>query len=407
MLKMFQRQLGAPQNGIARQSSTDLVASPSALSRGASRNNSFSRRAPAGLLGLPQSRSRTSLLVACSGNNGLHGDGSASDANTPNERQSLGQGEPKAQPPQQPEARADNGSSSMRAPDAPDAPQASTSPASASSSSPSRPPLNADQLQQSWDFSPEPYVPSPANLPTQEDDGPLLYPPRPPLWTWTSQPGMDMFRVSPKAWNRLRQVYVILFGVGERETEGIYSLRAFSSDGTPHETIIAFECEEEAQRYAGLLEASMDHQPHVCSIPPLELVSFCLDQTYSCRLEPKGSLLIPPDFNVAVTDWERSLRLRDGKFAVLDAEPDRRGLGGGAATATATAPPPAAAGPAAGGRPPHGGPSSSSHPHPHQGYSNLQEVGGGDPSTLARYSGLSHEELQQIRARLEALLPAS
>lgn len=45
------------------------------------------------------------------------------------------------------------------------------------------------------------------------------------------------------------QVYVILFGVGQRDTEGIYSLRAFSADGVPHETIISFESEEDALRY--------------------------------------------------------------------------------------------------------------------------------------------------------------
>lgn len=44
------------------------------------------------------------------------------------------------------------------------------------------------------------------------------------------------------------QVYVLLFGVGERDTEGIYSLRAFSDDGLPQETIIAFEAEDDAQR---------------------------------------------------------------------------------------------------------------------------------------------------------------
>lgn len=75
-------------------------------------------------------------------------------------------------------------------------------------------------------------------------------------------------------------MYVILFGVGERDTEGIYSLRAFGGDGVPHETIIAFESEEDAQRYAALLEASMDHTPNVCSIPPRELVFFCMEQDY-------------------------------------------------------------------------------------------------------------------------------
>lgn len=67
-------------------------------------------------------------------------------------------------------------------------------------------------------------------------------------------------------------------------------------------------CWHVCPRYAGLLEASMDHTPNVCSIPPGELITFCMDQAYACRLEPLGTLLIPPDFNVGVTDWERSIR---------------------------------------------------------------------------------------------------
>lgn len=63
-------------------------------------------------------------------------------------------------------------------------------------------------------------------------------------------------------------------------------------------------------RYAALLEATMEHCPHVCSIPPAELMAFCSDSGYRCRLELEGSLLMPPEYNVHVTDWERSLRLR-------------------------------------------------------------------------------------------------
>ena len=44
------------------------------------------------------------------------------------------------------------------------------------------------------------------------------------------------------------QVYVLLFGVGQKDTEGIYSLRAVSDDGLPTETIIAFENMEDAIR---------------------------------------------------------------------------------------------------------------------------------------------------------------
>lgn len=117
----------------------------------------------------------------------------------------------------------------------------------------------------------------------------------------------------------LSQVYVILFGVGSTDTEGIYSLRVMSrDDGLPQDTIIAFSCKEDADRYAGLLEATMDHVPSVCPIEPAELLDFCTDSGYSYRVEAQGSLLIPPDYYVGMTDWERSLRLREGKWTVMD-----------------------------------------------------------------------------------------
>jgi hypothetical protein len=52
-----------------------------------------------------------------------------------------------------------------------------------------------------------------------------------------------------------------------------------------------------------------------------ELLEFCNSAGYRCRLEPAGSLLIPPDYNVGMTDWEKSLKLRKGEFSVLGAEP--------------------------------------------------------------------------------------
>lgn len=70
-------------------------------------------------------------------------------------------------------------------------------------------------------------------------------------------------------------------------------------------------------RYSALLEATMEHSPHVCSISPTELMAFCSDSGYRCRLELEGSLLMPPDYNVHITDWERSLRLRWVDAAIL------------------------------------------------------------------------------------------
>lgn len=44
-------------------------------------------------------------------------------------------------------------------------------------------------------------------------------------------------------------MFVLLFGVGEAETEGIYSLRAMSrEEGLPQDTIVAFEDLEDAER---------------------------------------------------------------------------------------------------------------------------------------------------------------
>ena len=64
-------------------------------------------------------------------------------------------------------------------------------------------------------------------------------------------------------------------------------------------------------RYAGLLEAAMSrHVPKVGPIDSKELLDFCADSGYNCRLEPSGTLLMPPEYNVGMTDWERSIRLR-------------------------------------------------------------------------------------------------
>eukprot|EP00887_Chlorella_sp_A99_P002858 scaffold6.g2858.t1 len=135
------------------------------------------------------------------------------------------------------------------------------------------------------------------------------------------------------------QLFVLLFGVGQADTEGIYSLRSMpKDDGLPLDTIVAFECDDDAQRYACLLEATMDHEPTVWPIEWGDLLEFCNSAGYRLRLEPGGSLLIPPDYNVGMTDWEKSLRLRKGEFAVLDSEPAVQGwLGGGGAEAAAAA----------------------------------------------------------------------
>jgi hypothetical protein len=197
----------------------------------------------------------------------------------------------------------------------------------------------------------------------------------------------------PGLWQHLGEVYVLLFGVGQKDTEGIYSLRAVSDEGLPTETIIAFEDMEDAVRYAALLEATMDHSPAVCSIPPSELAAFCADSGYRCRLELEGSMLMPPDYNVHVTDWERSLRLREGRFAVLPEEPDVD-----AAAAAAAA--------AAGG----GSDASSSSSSSSRAAAGALVGSEGVYSPWLQQSGAAAPEyspaqLDSLKAQLEALLP--
>ena len=119
--------------------------------------------------------------------------------------------------------------------------------------------------------------------------------------------------------------YVILFGSGVEDTEGIYTLRTVdaSPDGdlVNVDTVLAFEQEVDAMRFATLLEASLYHVPSVYATSWGDITDWCTENNTRCRLEPSGSLLMPPDANVAVTDWERALSLQRGMYSVLDEEP--------------------------------------------------------------------------------------
>eukprot|EP00193_Tetraselmis_chui_P010492 CAMPEP_0177775102 /NCGR_PEP_ID=MMETSP0491_2-20121128/13902_1 /TAXON_ID=63592 /ORGANISM="Tetraselmis chuii, Strain PLY429" /LENGTH=513 /DNA_ID=CAMNT_0019293607 /DNA_START=131 /DNA_END=1672 /DNA_ORIENTATION=+ len=164
------------------------------------------------------------------------------------------------------------------------------------------------------------------------------------LWALKTGSARHVQTGGRQIWAGRREVFVILFGVsgdggvsslqngGSSGEEGIYSLRAVKpGDDLPVDTIIAFEAQFDAERYAkqlkGTFRASSLSIPSVCSIPTTELLKFCAEAGYSARLEPTGSAHAPPDFNVGTTDWERSQRLRAGHFSVLPEEPDTQARG--------------------------------------------------------------------------------
>lgn len=177
----------------------------------------------------------------------------------------------------------------------------------------------------SWEFYGDgASLPWPSNLPTNEEPAqprtPLVYYPT----MQRSQYGTDHFSQSPQAPSHGEPIYVILFGVGQESTEGIYTLRTQDLiDGSVInvDTVVAFECADDAERFSTLLEASLSHVPTVFPMTWSEITEWCNENNTRCRLETSGSLLLPPDSNVNVTDWERTLRLQRGEFRVLDLEP--------------------------------------------------------------------------------------
>jgi len=93
------------------------------------------------------------------------------------------------------------------------------------------------------------------------------------------------------------QVWVLLFNANT-DNEGIYTLEIEGDN-----IIIAFEQEDDAIRYAGLLEAQDFLSPTVEKIDSKDLEEFCEEAGYDLNIVPTDALLMPPEKNVDKTDW--------------------------------------------------------------------------------------------------------
>jgi hypothetical protein len=94
------------------------------------------------------------------------------------------------------------------------------------------------------------------------------------------------------------RVYVILFNA-RTDNEGIHSVRA---EG--HDLIYMFADEDDATRYAMMLEAQDLPTPAVEPLDSQEIEEFCADSNYECVLIEQGMLVVPPENNVTDTDWQ-------------------------------------------------------------------------------------------------------
>ena len=101
-------------------------------------------------------------------------------------------------------------------------------------------------------------------------------------------------------------VHVLLFDAGS-ENEGIHSLEL---NGTT--VVLLFEDRDDAERYAGLLEAQDFPAPTVEELDRGEMEEFCTNAGYEARFVPAGFLpqtpeerllIAPPERNMDVTSW--------------------------------------------------------------------------------------------------------
>jgi hypothetical protein len=94
------------------------------------------------------------------------------------------------------------------------------------------------------------------------------------------------------------QVFVLLYNAGT-ENEGIHTLKIGDRN-----VVLMFETEDDATRYAMMLEAQDFGSPDVEGLDDEEVEEFCQSAGYESKLVPDGALAVPPETNVEKPDWQ-------------------------------------------------------------------------------------------------------
>jgi hypothetical protein len=110
-------------------------------------------------------------------------------------------------------------------------------------------------------------------------------------------------------------VHVLLFDAGS-DQEGIHSLEL-----NGRTVVLLFEDQDDAERYAGLLEAQDFPVPTVERLDRQEMELFCNQAGYEARFVPSGFLpqtaedrllIAPPERNMDVTLWQEESESASG-----------------------------------------------------------------------------------------------
>lgn len=94
------------------------------------------------------------------------------------------------------------------------------------------------------------------------------------------------------------RVYVLLFNA-RTDNEGIHTIQMGGRN-----KILMFESEDDATRFALLLEAQDFPSPTVEAMESEDIEAFCEEAGYDFEVVTEGMLAIPPEKNLAGTDWD-------------------------------------------------------------------------------------------------------
>lgn len=94
-----------------------------------------------------------------------------------------------------------------------------------------------------------------------------------------------------------KQIFILLVNSGT-DNEGIHTIQIEGRN-----TVLMFESEDDATRYALMLEAQDFPVPVVEGFPMDEIEEFCRSAECEWEIVEAGKLAIPPEVNVEETDW--------------------------------------------------------------------------------------------------------
>ncbi len=94
------------------------------------------------------------------------------------------------------------------------------------------------------------------------------------------------------------RVFVLLFNA-RTENEGIHTIQVGDRN-----KLLMFESEDDATRFALMLEAQDFPPATVEGMDSDEVEEFCESAGYDWEIVPDGALAVPPESNVEDTDWK-------------------------------------------------------------------------------------------------------